>query len=103
MIAVAIERELAEEARKRQAHGQTAPGRTLVEEIPQASRARDEAAKLAGVNAHYVTDAKKLAETSPELAVEVKAGKINIPKAKEQSRAQHAGAGNTPQADDADA
>jgi ParB-like chromosome segregation protein Spo0J len=106
MVALGIKRELADEARKRQAHGQTAPGRTLQEIFPEAApqgQARDEAARLAHVNPHYVTDAQKLVETSPALAEQVKAGKISIPKAKEQSRAQHAGAGNTPQADDADA
>jgi hypothetical protein len=106
MIAVAIERELAEEARKRQAHGQTAPGRTLKEFVPEAlapGQARDEAARLADVNPHYVTDAKKLAKTSPELGEQLAAGKINIPQAKQQARAQTAAASNTPQADDADA
>lgn len=53
---------LEEEARKRQAHGKTAPGRTLPANLPEASKgeARDKAAKLANVSGRSVQDAKKV-------------------------------------------
>jgi ParB family chromosome partitioning protein len=58
------------EARERQAHGMTAPGKTLPEKIPEAidtGDARDKAAADFGVNSHYVSDAKKIQEESQEL------------------------------------
>ena len=68
-----IEPYLEEEARKRQAHGQTAPGRTLAEKIPQPFRkpqARDKAAEIAGTNRQYVSDALKQPTTRTESRAE---------------------------------
>jgi len=50
----------AAEARKRQAHGQTAPGKSLTAKLPEASKgeAREKAAKAAGTNPHYISDVK---------------------------------------------
>jgi hypothetical protein len=49
-----------EEARKRQAHGQTAPGKTLVANLPEASRARDQAAEALSVSSGSVESASKV-------------------------------------------
>lgn len=45
-------------------------------------QARDQAAQLTGVNPHYITDAKKIQATAPEVLEEVKRGKLTIPQAK---------------------
>lgn len=93
-IAVEMLPMLEEEARKRQAHGQTAPGRTLSEiihqalPIVQASKAAAEAAKITGTNAHYVADAKKLKAESPLLFEKVKAGETTIIAAKREVKEQ---------------
>jgi N6-adenosine-specific RNA methylase IME4 len=82
-VALGLEPHLAQEAKQRQAHGQTAPGRTLTEEIPEAFKgeAREQAAKLVGVNAHYVTDAKRIADKAPDLAAKIRAGASTITQA----------------------
>jgi hypothetical protein len=62
-IGLALEKQLAAEAKKRQAHGQTAPGKTLPERFPEASdagEARSKAAAMLGINPHYITDAEKI-------------------------------------------
>jgi hypothetical protein len=61
------------EAKARQAHGSTAPGkgRTLVDPGPQAkdsqNRAREHAANVFGVSGRHVQRAKKLKQTAPQL------------------------------------
>ena len=65
---------------------------TLVEKFPQgflkkddkktAEKSRDKAAKIMGVNPHYVSDAKKIKEQSPEFIKPIMDGKINIQDAK---------------------
>jgi hypothetical protein len=63
-----ILRTLAKAAKKRQAHGQTAPGKTLRERFPQAfdgGKARDKAAKMLSINPHSITDAKTIAQDAP--------------------------------------
>ncbi len=57
-----------------------------VEKIPQRERgrARDQAAKIVGVNAHYVSDFKKIESSRPDLAAEVRAGRTNIVAAKRE-------------------
>jgi hypothetical protein len=73
------------EAKKRQAHGRIAPGKTLVEIFPQASdggKARDRASEMLDINPHYITDTKQIAKDAPELHDHVKQGKLSIPQAK---------------------
>ena len=68
MIATELKPLLEEEARKRQAHGMTAPGTTLVEQIPEANKgaARDKAVKLINVSGRYVSEAEKIKKEAPE-------------------------------------
>jgi hypothetical protein len=83
-IALASEREdiIAEKAKANKAHGQTAPGRTLVPNSAQAfdpTKTRDEAAKLAGVGHDTYTKGKAvLAKGTPELVQSVREGSISI-------------------------
>lgn len=79
-LAVDLLPELEAEAKERQAHGSTAPGKALVEKVPQASqpKARDRAAELVQVNERYVSDAKKIAAQSPELLSQMRAGEISL-------------------------
>jgi protein gp37 len=72
------------EARERQAHGTTAPGRTLEADLPQGQRrpqARDEAAKAVGVSSRAVAQAKRVAEEAPDLLEQVKSGELALDKA----------------------
>jgi hypothetical protein len=87
-IALEAEKLLASEARKRQASSTGGPTPRLVEKLPQAAKgkARDKAGKLLQVSGRYVQDAKRIAEESPELIAEIKAGRLTISKAKEQSK-----------------
>jgi hypothetical protein len=87
-IALEAEKLLASEARKRQATSTGGLTPKLVEKLPQAAtgKARDKAGKLLQVSGRYVQDAKKIAEESPELIPEIKAGRLTISKAKEQSK-----------------
>jgi hypothetical protein len=59
----------------------TAPGRTLTERIPEASEARVVAAEMVGVNAHYVSDAKRLFEEAPATFDAVESGALGLPAA----------------------
>jgi ParB-like chromosome segregation protein Spo0J len=45
------------------------------------NESRVQAAKIVGVNPHYVSDAKKITAAAPEVAEVVKQGRINIPDA----------------------
>lgn len=79
MLPLEIEKQLAVEAKKRQAHEQTAPGKTLLEIFPEASdtgEAHEKAAKMVGANPHYVTDAKKIEQDAPEILDHVKQGTL---------------------------
>lgn len=74
-VGAEVEEYYAIEARKRQAHGMTAPGVTLVAHGPQASgddtkegKARDHAAEAIGTSARGIARAKKLKrEAAPEI------------------------------------
>jgi N6-adenosine-specific RNA methylase IME4 len=46
------------------------------------NKSRTQAAAITGTNYHYVSDAKRIADTAPEVAIVVEQGKINIPDAK---------------------
>lgn len=94
MIGVEAEKMLAREAKKRQAHGGTAPGKTLPQKIAEGEKsakreegeARSQAAKLVGTNRQYISDAKKLQSEDPESAEAVRRGEISLPKAMEPYR-----------------
>jgi len=45
-------------------------------------KASDRAAKMLGINPHYITDAEKIEHDAPELLDQVKQGKLSIPQAK---------------------
>ncbi len=85
MVALNVEKELAKEARLRQAHGQTAPGKTLLTNLSEAlestepqSTSRQQAAVMVGVGEVYVQQAKRLERDAPELAAEVMAGETTF-------------------------
>ena len=54
----------------------------------RSGEARQQAAKVTGTNAHYVSDAKKLKETAPELFEKVKAGTTTLVAAKREIKEQ---------------
>ena len=69
------------EARERQGHGQTAPGKTLSQRIDEAfdGRATEQAAALFQTNRQYVSDAKQLREAAPDLFEAVRDGQTSLP------------------------
>ncbi len=83
---------LEEEAKERQLSGRGEDGsggrgnkKTLSKSLDKVSRdglASQQAAKIAGTNRQYVSDAAKIVETKPELADKVLAGQMTIPQAK---------------------
>lgn len=52
--------------------------------IDRSSRASEQAAKITNTNRQYVSDAKRIAEKSPELLEQVRTGELTIPEAKRQ-------------------
>lgn len=67
------------EARERQAHGMTAPGRTLPAIAPEArGEARQFAADKTGASARYVQEAKAIKAADPDLFDKVKAGEVEL-------------------------
>ena len=88
MVALEVEPLYAAEAKRAQAHGQTAPGRTLGADLRQASepqqrqpRAADRAAASVGVSGRVVQQAKRVTEKAPDLAAKVKAGDLAVDRA----------------------
>ena len=68
VISLDIEKHLAAEAKKRQAHGKTAPGKTLRADLPKASetdRPREQAAKITGASGRSIQSAKKVEGVVP--------------------------------------
>lgn len=64
-IALSVLPQLEAEARKRQAHGQTAPGKTLTQKIAEASEgeageAVERAAEMFHTNKQYIKDMKRI-------------------------------------------
>lgn len=61
---------LEEEARKRQAHGKTAPGKPKNapgnNSVSDAAESRQQAGHLLNVNERYVSDAKRIKEQAPD-------------------------------------
>lgn len=66
-------------ARQRQAHGKTAPGKTLVANLPEASRSRDDAARAVNVSPRSVENASRVIKSgAPELVAAVDSGKVAV-------------------------
>lgn len=91
MVALEVERRLAEEAKKRTGGRPLKPiddNSTNTEKPSQkfeqvfVSRAASQAASVMGTNRQYVHDAKKIVEQAPELKQAVLSGKMNISDAK---------------------
>lgn len=79
-------------ATSRQAGSRAMPGQRIgkaPERIPGPMRgeAREHAARAAGTNPRYVSDAKRIATEAPEVAERVRKGEITIPEAKRISKA----------------
>ena len=79
------------EAKKRKAHGATAPSRTLTQKVEETSgsgrserEATTQAARLTGTNRQYVHDAKKLAEQALQMLERVERVEVTIPQAKRE-------------------
>lgn len=74
-----------EQARKRQSHGETGPGKTLVEDFPPAlnGKARDKAGERMGVSGKSVTDAEHvMSKAVPEVMQKLKSGDMALNEAK---------------------
>lgn len=89
VVALKVEEQLAEEARKRQ--GKRTDLRSDIPEIvPESStpaaEAREQAGSLVGVSGRYVQDAKKVAAAAPDLLPKVEAGAMTLPEAKKEIR-----------------
>ncbi len=73
------------EAKKRQKkHGGTAPGKQNTGGKNSTSvygKAREQAAKTTGANAHYVADVKRIADKLPDLLPKMKAGEVTMTEA----------------------
>lgn len=78
-----LEKEAIERMR---AASRTEWGGNISTPLPEQGKARDQAASLFDTNPRYVSDAKKLAETAPELLEEVRQGNMTIPQAKRKAR-----------------
>jgi ParB-like chromosome segregation protein Spo0J len=79
VIALQVEKHLASEAKKRQGT------RTDISQKIDESygRADEQVAALVGTNRQYVSDARRVRQTAPDLLPDVRDGKITIPDAKE--------------------
>jgi hypothetical protein len=76
-----------EKAKERQAHGKTAPGKTLMQnsaEAPDHKAATAEAGKRLGVSRDSVEKARRIAKQRPDLAEKVKSGEISLNAAVEE-------------------
>jgi len=94
VVALDIERLLAEEAKERQrraaaeTNAKLGRGETLPQKIAGASRgeARVQAAAIVGTNRQYVSDAKRIAKEAPEVLERVREGRLCLPEAKAVAR-----------------
>jgi len=87
VIALDIEAYEAKLAKARMAEGGANKG---VEKIPhlETGKARDKAAAAVGVNPRYVSDAKAIKATHPDLTEKIKRGEITLTQAKRQVKEQ---------------
>lgn len=94
VVALDIERLLAEEAKERQrlaaaaTNAKLGRGETLPQKNAGASRgeARVQAAAIVGTNRQYVSDAKRIAEEAPEVLEKIREGRLALPEAKVVAR-----------------
>lgn len=89
VVALDIEKYLAEEAKLRQIAAQNNnAGRAVSQIIDQQvkGKAAEQAAAIVGTNRQYVSDAKKIEKTAPDLLPKVRSGEITIPEAKREIR-----------------
>jgi rubrerythrin len=86
VLALEVEKQLAEEARKRQATSTGGSNPQLTQLFAEADKgeAREQAARMVGTNRQYVSDAKNIAEKAPELLDKVRSGEMSIPEAKRE-------------------
>lgn len=92
-LGLEIEPYFAEEARRKKAHGLTAPGRTLVANVPQAfngrlPKARDQAAQVVGISGKTLSAAKAIKAKAPEKFAEVIQGRKSLARAQRELRAE---------------
>jgi ParB-like chromosome segregation protein Spo0J len=81
MIAARIKPKFEAEAHQRQAHGRTAPGQSLVANLPQASegKSREKAAELLNVSPRVVESASAVLKNgTPELVASVDKGEVKV-------------------------
>ena len=92
IIALDVERRLAHEVQEKEKERKCV---TTLEIFPKSSRvlpykqkihAASQAAALTRTNAHYVTDAKKITQTAPELEPLIKHGTLTLPEAKKLAK-----------------
>lgn len=85
VVALDILPMLEAEARERKATSTGGANPQLKEIIPQAEgQSRDHAAAMTGTNGRYVSDAKRILKTSPDLIDKVRNGKATIPQVKKE-------------------
>lgn len=94
VIALDILPMLEAEARERQGartdlrpDGEDLFGATSVKKLPEVQRATAQAAQMVGTNRTYVSQAKNIAQQSPELLEQVRTGKITLSQAKREGKA----------------
>lgn len=97
-LAINLKNQLSIEAKKRQAHGQTAPGRTLpsksAEALPQFStksaeagksgEAMEIAAETMGITKYAIREIEKIKKQSPELFEQIRSGELSTKQAKKE-------------------
>ncbi len=86
VIALDVERELAQEAKQRQGARTDLAGNIPQTFAESSGEAREQAARLVGTNRQYVSDVKKLSKTNPEAVSLVRDGSLTIPEVKRAMR-----------------
>lgn len=89
-IALNVTPMLEAEARERQLatlkKGEQPPDVAILPPRDDQGKSRDKAAKMLGVSARYISDAKKIKEEAPETFERIATGEISIPEAKREYR-----------------
>ena len=86
VVALEVERQLAEEARKRMVAGRKLDPDQIIDQGGRNAQAAEQAAALVGTNRQYVSDAKNIEAKAPELLSKIIEGKITLPEAKKELR-----------------
>ena len=84
VVALDIERELADQAAKRRAATLKQSTATDPQIFAERGEAREQAAHLAGTNRQYVSDAKKVAAIRPDLIEKIRSGDVTLQEAKRE-------------------